>query len=93
MAQTRAGAKALRNALAWVVVLAGYRPTPAEELPGSGVDDKPDPTGGAVPFAYEETTPPRGNGTLGCGGALPEGGPCPAVFRASEPVCARSRSG
>jgi hypothetical protein len=33
MAQTRAGSKALRNALAWVVVLAGYRPTPAEELP------------------------------------------------------------
>jgi hypothetical protein len=32
MAQTRAAAKALRNALAWVVVLAGYRPTPAEEL-------------------------------------------------------------
>ena len=32
MAQTRAGAKALRNRLAWVVVLAGYRPTPAEEL-------------------------------------------------------------
>ncbi len=32
MAQTRACAKALRNVLAWVVVLAGYRPTPAEEL-------------------------------------------------------------
>ena len=32
MAQTRAGAKALRNRLAWVVVLAGYRPTPAEEV-------------------------------------------------------------
>lgn len=32
MAQTRAASKALRNALAWVVVLAGYRPTPAEEL-------------------------------------------------------------
>lgn len=32
MAQTRAAAKALRNVLAWVVVLAGYRPTPAEEL-------------------------------------------------------------
>ena len=32
MAQTRAGSKALRNALAWVVVLAGYRPTPAEEM-------------------------------------------------------------
>lgn len=34
MAQTRAGAKALRNALAWVVVLAGYKPTPAEEMDG-----------------------------------------------------------
>lgn len=32
MAQTRAGAKALRNALGWVVVLAGYKPTPAEEM-------------------------------------------------------------
>ena len=44
MAQTRAGAKALRNVLAWVVVLAGYRPTPAEELPASpaqGVKAKP----------------------------------------------------
>ena len=32
MAQTRACAKALRQVLAWVVVLAGYRPTPAEEM-------------------------------------------------------------
>lgn len=32
MAQTRACAKALRNVLARVVVLAGYRPTPSEEL-------------------------------------------------------------
>lgn len=32
MAQTRACAKALRNAFAWVVVLAGFRPTLAEEL-------------------------------------------------------------
>lgn len=37
MAQTRACAKALRNVLAWVVVLAGYEPTPAEEMePESG---------------------------------------------------------
>ena len=35
MAQTRACAKALRNVLAWVVVLAGYKPTPAEEMTGS----------------------------------------------------------
>ena len=34
MAQTRASAKALRNVLAWVVVLAGYKPTPAEEMQG-----------------------------------------------------------
>lgn len=34
MAQTRACAKALRNVLAWVVVLAGYAPTPAEEMTG-----------------------------------------------------------
>lgn len=34
MAQTRASAKALRNVFAWVVVLAGYKPTPAEEMDG-----------------------------------------------------------
>ena len=39
MAQTRAGAKALRNRLAWVVVLAGYRPTPAEEMTGSTISE------------------------------------------------------
>jgi len=32
MAQTRSNAKALRNVLAWVVVLAGFSPTPAEEV-------------------------------------------------------------
>jgi hypothetical protein len=36
MAQTRACAKALRNCLAWVVVLAGFGATPAEELPSTG---------------------------------------------------------
>jgi hypothetical protein len=35
MAQTRAGAKAFRNRLAWVVVLAGYKTTPAEEMTGN----------------------------------------------------------
>lgn len=35
MAQTRASAKALRNVLGWVVVLAGYQTTPAEELNGN----------------------------------------------------------
>lgn len=32
MAQTRAGAKAFRNVLSWVAEIAGYRPTPAEEI-------------------------------------------------------------
>ena len=36
MAQTRAGAKALRNRFSWVVVLAGYKTTPAEEMDGVG---------------------------------------------------------
>jgi len=40
MAQTRASAKALRNVLSWVVVLAGYRSTPAEELEGVGDRDR-----------------------------------------------------
>ena len=35
MAQTRAQAKARRNVLAWVVVMAGYAPTPAEEMDGN----------------------------------------------------------
>ncbi len=35
MAQTRACAKVLRNILAWVVVLAGYKPTVAEEMMGN----------------------------------------------------------
>lgn len=34
MAQTRAAAKALRLLLSWVAVLAGYKPTPAEEMDG-----------------------------------------------------------
>jgi hypothetical protein len=40
MAQTRASVKALRQALAWVVVLAGYQPTPAEEVEAA-VDSSP----------------------------------------------------
>ena len=38
MAQTRAAGRALRQVLGWVVVLAGYDPTPADEMP-----DDPEP--------------------------------------------------
>ncbi len=34
MAQTRAAAKSLRNVLAWVVVMAGFKPSVAEEMTG-----------------------------------------------------------
>jgi hypothetical protein len=43
MAQTRASAKALRSIFAWVVVLAGYKPTPAEEMTGHEFDNEPEP--------------------------------------------------
>lgn len=36
MAQTRAISRAHANVLKWVVVLAGYNPTPAEEITGEG---------------------------------------------------------
>ena len=41
MAQTRANAKALKNRFAWIVVLAGYSATPAEEM--TTHDDPPAP--------------------------------------------------
>lgn len=41
MAQTRACAKALRNVLAWIVVLAGYETTPAEEMTSASPSYKP----------------------------------------------------
>lgn len=44
MAQTRANAKALRNVLSWVTVLAGYKATPAEEM--DGVKSTPRPASG-----------------------------------------------
>jgi hypothetical protein len=49
MAQTRAAAKCLRNVLAWVVVMAGYKPTPAEEMT--------DGAGGATPVTEKAEAP------------------------------------
>lgn len=43
MAQTRAEAKALRGVFSWVVVLAGYKPTPAEEMTGHEFDNRQPP--------------------------------------------------
>ena len=49
MAQTRASAKALRNGFAWVAVLAGYKPTPAEEMPKEGFNNRPPAPRAAAP--------------------------------------------
>lgn len=35
MSETRAASKALRMVFGWVMVLAGYKPTPAEEMPSN----------------------------------------------------------
>lgn len=40
MAQTRATGKAYRQILSWVAVLAGFEPTPAEEMDGVIVNDR-----------------------------------------------------
>jgi hypothetical protein len=63
MSQTRACAKAYRNVLSWVAVLAGYRPTPAEELPDARpVDREP----GADEGTASATTRPPSE-TPACG--------------------------
>ncbi len=40
MAQTRSISRGLKQVFSWVVVLAGYDPTPAEELHGAGANPK-----------------------------------------------------
>jgi len=57
MAQTRACAKAYRNVLAWVVVLAGFKPTPAEEMTGSE-HSFPASAKPAVSMPKEKSAPP-----------------------------------
>ena len=71
MAQTRACAKAMRNALAWVVVLAGFKPTPAEELDHLGERNM----GPAV--IIPEDQPPAGSGNTAASSPPPLSG---AVF-------------
>lgn len=46
MSQTRAQSRAYRGLLAWIMVLAGYSPTPAEEVPPEGFDHGQAPSSG-----------------------------------------------
>lgn len=58
MAQTRAAAKALRNVLSWVVALAGYGTTPAEELDDKGHQGAVPPRAAAppaLPASHDDT--------------------------------------
>lgn len=72
MAQTRACAKALRNVLAWVVVLAGYKPTPAEEMTGNEGGGKAGAAkGGESPYKSIKSKFP-GQCAI-CGEKFPEG--------------------
>lgn len=43
MAETRAESRAFRRAVGWIVALAGYNPTPAEEMPDQGPVTPPVP--------------------------------------------------
>lgn len=56
MAITRATSKALRIALAWIMVLGGYKPTPAEEM--EGVIDAEFSEAPAKPLAQPQQTAP-----------------------------------
>ena len=54
MAQTRAQSKALRQPLGFVVSLAGYSATPAEEVNGGGAGDQTAPPPDATPMLDED---------------------------------------
>ena len=81
MAQTRAGAKALRNVLAWVVVLAGYRPTPAEELTSS-----PSQVKARVTSSQGNGSPSGGAGSSSSGNGAPGYSPSGQGSSPSEPL-------
>ena len=67
MAQTRACAKALSNLFKWVVVLAGYKPTPAEEMTETVEESEPIPSGTT---STQPTTPQPSSASAG---AAPSG--------------------
>ena len=56
MAQTRAQAKALRNVLSWIFVLAGFKPNIAEEMTGDETQDQKEsnPKEGAKPAPVKD---------------------------------------
>jgi len=67
MAQTRAGAKALRNSFAWIAVLAGFEATPAEEMVDLGKDkpiDEPKASAKQLDYILDLATAQYGDEAL-----------------------------
>lgn len=57
MAQTRATGKAFRIAFSWIMAMAGYEATPAEEMPADGFENNT-PAPAAKPVAYPKKPTP-----------------------------------
>lgn len=96
MAQTRANAKVHRNVLSWVAVLAGYKPTPAEELDGMAtvVTRTPERESGEDTEA-EVVQTSAGPVTVGSGDRAAQAGaePNPAYDPSARPEPARRTAG
>jgi hypothetical protein len=91
MAQTRAAGKALRFVLSWVVVLAGFDPTPAEEMTdvidvGEAEEERPTPTSPG-PTPATGATPASAAATP----AGPASAPAPATAPATASAAAPQR--
>jgi len=71
MAQTRAGSKVLRMVFSWLVVLAGFSPTPAEEMTGNETSAE-EPQRGAPPAGDRkvEWKKPTGDGSAPADGIV-----------------------
>lgn len=75
MAVTRATSRAFRQQYSWIMALAGYEPTPAEEMPR---DDAPSPSG--MPQEPRNVTPARNGSLVGTA----EVGKAPSDFELRE---------
>jgi hypothetical protein len=100
MAQTRATSKALKAGTGWLMVLAGYKATPAEEMPDDGGQERiaawAQPAGGALLDQARAAVRELGGPNAGllaqkiaaaCGETLPQG-----VARALAYIAAAQRA-
>lgn len=85
MAQTRACAKALRQVFAWVVVLAGYKPTVAEEMTGNERELNQDPE-------PEKKQPEVQRKSQKPSGGLPPMGGAKVESKSEDVICAECRA-